>query len=455
MTNPTSVNSFDLWNAYRSVKMDSWGPQRIFTGIPKTPTDSLNLNLPTFIRELSSNGIELGNLKPGTQYMVKDAATAALLLHLDQEISLLLGNSPPIYRGQADHSGWTIEASIDRTTKIGLEREHLTGIFGTMLFNFMLQNVDWQVGDWWTKEWHLDEFSTMAMARHHGMSSPLIDLTVDPSVAVMFAHDQATNTRAENAVVFRFAVGDLGDNAVLSLPPPPVLRSGRQHGVYYRSLLVNEKPGTPLTDKTIRICFPTYSQKFYNNGLLREGEMIDLMHSDPLLKAIETHIRKYMENMAVVAIHDEYLQNKSEFPSSLRYMGLFSLLIIANEDKIITQKDKRFLYSPKDEMVEWFILTTDIFHALLGITNVAGKVGFQLDMVDRFVRQNHITLQVYLFFFMRFFHRTSIFENLMPIMRVLNTKLLEISIGNTGIISQDMILEGTDIIPGEIRKLPW
>ncbi|MEW6350704.1 MAG: FRG domain-containing protein [Thermodesulfobacteriota bacterium] len=446
-------NSMDLWRAYRSIKMDTFGPLRVFGGIPESSVEFMAEPLTRFLRDLRSD-MRPGALDPGRRYAVPDAASAALLLHLDNEASAVLG-SPTVYRGQADHPEWTIQASIDRTRASDQEQQHLTLLFGAMTFVFMLHSIDWQVGGWHDKGWHLDDHAAYAMARHHGMSSPLIDFTVDPSVAVNFAQEQALRAGTEMAAVFRFTLDDLEGDTLLTVPPPPFLRSPRQHGVYFHSVLEGDgSPRQPRIEKAVTICFPAESPPIYHDGLLRDGNLVDLMHADPLLAAIEEYIRRFMAHMPVAAIHQEYMESPESVPRSLQQIGLFQLIKL-EKDGMLTRDGQRFRYCQElSAIVEWFSLTTDIVHSLFGITWAEGRVGFRPDLVDHFVRHNYIQMQVYLLFFTRFLRHTPC-QGLLPCMRILNTKLLEISKGCVGICSPELILEGTSIMPGEVRSTPW
>ncbi len=122
---------------------------------------------------------------------------------------------------------------------------------------------------------------------------------------------------------------------------------------------------------------------------------------------------------------------------------------------MLTRDGDRFRYRPAhDVMVEWFRLMTDLIHSVLGINCGEGRWSFRPDLPDRFVRHNYIQMQVYLGFFMQFLRDTPL-QSLMPCMRNLNTKLLEVSEGYVGIYAPDLHIEGTSIIPGNIRSTPW
>jgi hypothetical protein len=432
------MSSFALWTAYRSMRMDSWGPQRIFGGIQNRIDESIGEHLQQFMADLATRNIIPGRLQPGERYEVNDAAEAALLLHLDHEISLIHG-SPTVYRGQADHPGWTIQATIDRTREAGDERKHLVQIYGTMLFNFIISQIDWQAIEWMPKGWRLDEYPVMAMARHHGMATALIDVTVDPSVAVMFAHDQARETSAAMAKVFRFPVDDLGNDVKFNVPPPPVLRSVRQHGAFFDSRLVDTSPVEPPLKQAAVVCFPASSSRISENGFLRDGEIVDLMHADALLDAVEKLVRRCMAQMPVGAFHEEYFENKSGLPQSLRQVGLFSLLMLA-EEGLLKKEGDRFRYNPTVEVVvEWFGLVTDIIHALCGIHYLEGRIGIRTDLLERFVHDNFVVSQVYLYFFANIYRGTPL-ESLLPIVRIINARLSEMSNGTVGIRSPDFFV---------------
>lgn len=429
------MNSLAFWTSYRSVQMDSWGPLRVFGSTANPDEKPLAAGLQPFIADLLSRGIVPGDLKPGQQYEVNDAAEAALLLHLDHEISLIQG-SPTVYRGQADHPNWTIQASVDRTRVAGQERGHLTQCYGAILFEYILKQIDWQAGKWMPKGWRLDEQPTMAMARHHGMASALIDVTVDPSVAVMFAQEQAAGAGTSRAKVFRFHVDSLGDDATFNVPPPPVLRSVRQHGVYFHSRFTNMSPVKPPLEQAAVVCFPTSSSGIREDGFCRDGKIVDLMHADPLLAAIEKHVRRCMAVMPVGAIHEEYLRSKPQLPKSLCQIGLFSLIMMA-EEGLVGKEGSRFRYHPTaDTIYEWFSLVTDIIHALCGIYYHQGHSYLRDDLLERFVRDNHVASQLYLYFFASIYRDTPL-QSLLPIVRIMNAKLLKISDGSIGIYVPD------------------
>ncbi len=47
-------NSMDLWRAYRSIKMDTFGPLRVFGGIPETPVEFLQGGISRFLFRCSN-----------------------------------------------------------------------------------------------------------------------------------------------------------------------------------------------------------------------------------------------------------------------------------------------------------------------------------------------------------------------------------------------------------------
>ena len=428
--------------AYRKIRMSSWGPLRVFAGIREV----IDPDLPSLLAELlatwATRAICPGRLVLGQTYEVETAAEAALLLHLDQEASILQG-SPTLYRGQADCPGWTIQATLDRNRKSGTERQFLVDFYGSILFHNILQRIDWQADDWFSKGWHLSEGPAMAMARHHGMPSSLIDLTLDPSVAVRFAIQQSRAVGAGYAKVFRFFEDDLGPDANFSIPPPPTLRSVRQHGVFYNNRVENDLPVEPDTSKTIVLSFPSTIESSILNDFIRDGDHVDLMHDEPLLSQIETLVRQTMQTLPGAAIHAEYLEIPDEVPMSLQQIATSHLLTLCDA-ALLTATGNRYRYKPSAALVhEWFVIVTDMLHGLCAIFYDAEtkRTAFRRDLLRTFVKHNYVSSQILLIYFSRIYRGTPL-ESLLPIFRILNSELINASGGSVGIYSPDFAIKG-------------
>jgi hypothetical protein len=394
-----------------------------------------------------------GTDKP-SQYITTDAATAALLLHIDQETAFMSGTGALLYRGQAHVPEWGIQPSIDRPHE---KAASLYGarILGSRLFDLVLRRIDWQASAELTKGWQLTDSETAALGRHHGMLSPLIDLTVDPSVAVAFAHDQAMKEKSEYACVFQITTRGLGSNSLLTIPPPPFLRSVRQLGVYLKVPEPVPDPVRLQSGSVLMICFPTNSEPIHENTyLLRDGTDVDFMHADPLLHALEVKIKSLIETLPVAAIQEEMSDPLPYGPNTLKIM---SDLILYEFAKIglVSKDGERFRYRAEASVLpEWFGLTTDLIYSLVFMSKERQGMAVDLDLLDDFVRANYISMQIYLRIFAEYCPGTPL-ESHRPMVRYINTKLLEISSGNVGIYSKDLILEGTSITPGNVNKLPW
>ena len=433
------MNTCDAWLRYRRLRMSSWGPLRVFRGIPD-PIEHFDSELANELKELTSgwaeSGVVPGQLVPGQTYAVRDACEAALLLHLDHEICLL-HDRPTLYRGQADRADWTIQASIDRNRTTGKEREFLADIYGEMLFRTMLRHIDWQADSWYPKGWHLDEGSAMAMSRHHGMPSPLIDLTLDPSVAVRFALQQARDVGADSAKVFRFAEDDLGSDAMFLIPPPPMLRSVRQYGVFFNCRFKDDVPLEPSPSTAIIVRFPSQKESVLTaEDFIRDDAPVDLMHDEPLLTDIEEYVRRVI--LPVDAIQDEYAEHPGQVPKSIRQLALAGLLNLSST-VLVDQQAARFRYAPNGHAVdEWFRLVTDMIHGLCAIhyDSENHRMIYRDDILSTFVKHNMVSSQILLMFFASACKGTPAWS-LLPVFSTLNKHLLERSNRTAGIISPD------------------
>ncbi len=115
------------------------------------------------------------------------------------------------------------------------------------------------------------------------------------------------------------------------------------------------------------------------------------------------------------------------------------------------REGNRFKYQPtEDVMLEWFRLTTDIVHALFGIVYKDGIVGYHIHLIDRFVSNNFVVLQIYIHYYARVYRGTP-WESLLWLIKLLNTRLLKYSNGNVGVYSPIFIEEGVYVAPGEFR----
>ncbi|MBX3394020.1 MAG: FRG domain-containing protein [Phycisphaerae bacterium] len=380
-----------------------------------------------------------------------DAASAALCLHLDQEISLQACGCPKVYRGQADVDGWTIQPSIDRFMKSDV-REHLRQLYAATIFALVLYEINWYASERFEKAWHLDQNTAMSMARHHGFASPLIDFTTDPSLAVIMAHKQAVCGNAEFACVYSFEVDNDEFKFTSTIPPPPMLRSARQHAVYYSSQVPGDEPNI---GGSYKIRFPASSKMLGDTALLRDSKETDIFHADPLLSRLELIVRDLMRTMPVAAISYESaeLANPKMVPDSLKQFAKSILLTLVDE-KLLSDEDGRFRYCSPDEATrEWFLVVTDILHSLLGVQwHDAGKFSFRSSMINRFVRDNWITVQIYLYIFMTRCRGTPL-ESLKTIIKPLNTRILEISDGRCGVIDRELIMEGATLEIG--KGITW
>src|SRR5262249_29803411 len=155
----------------------------------------------------------------------------------------------------------------------------------------------------------------------------------------------------------------------------------------------------PKIENAMIVSFRADSPSICSDQMLRDGMQVDLMHSNALLAGIEKHVRRWMEVMPVAAIHFEYAEDPTQIPTSLRQLGLSSLLNLV-EEGLLTKDGSHFKYQPSEEvMLEWFRLATDIMHALFAVSYKDGHVVYYPEIVDRFVQSNFVSLQIYMHFY--------------------------------------------------------
>jgi len=160
-------------------------------------------------------------------------------------------NFKTIFRGQSakdddniDPSEWRHqEASLSRQ-KIAAERLHnWQGAFCLLLK--LIAESDASLS--------IHSLMYFAAAQHYGIPTDFLDWTVDPCIAVWFAHPGNKAKRSGKGVVF-FTELELQQKMELLLPPPFVHRLYRQRGLF--NFTESQEANTGLYSECFKIYFP-------------------------------------------------------------------------------------------------------------------------------------------------------------------------------------------------------
>jgi hypothetical protein len=115
-------------------------------------------------------------------------------------------------------------------------------------------------------------------AQHYGIPTDFLDWTVDPCVAVWFAHPEQKAERSGEGIVF-FTNLELQEKMELILPPPFVHRLYRQRGLF--NFTESQEANASLHQQSCKITFPFDKEFSLPRALHLSGQQI--LAVDPFL----------------------------------------------------------------------------------------------------------------------------------------------------------------------------
>lgn len=266
-------------------KYSEWAKLRIWNLGPAIQIAHENFNqfqrLDEEISKVSGNWTPADD-NPRVYYTNSPWHAAHALAHLQHE-AVTTRATHLLFRGQK-RSTWDLSPTIDR---LGSPEKVTRALMETWIFcNLMTKigssvlNINPAPGA--SFDLILPADSYLPVAQHYGLSTPLLDFTTDPAVAVFFASRDDIDAPEEFASVFVYQMPLKQDHRHLlnlRLPPPFIERPYLQKGIYMESAIPGDIGQQIPWDLEVRFPVRVENRCF---SVVREEDMFILPESEEM-----------------------------------------------------------------------------------------------------------------------------------------------------------------------------
>ncbi len=238
---------------------------------------------------------------------------AVFLFHLQ---SGLIGTNAchMIFRGQK-RSSWGLVTSIDRLNndKDVHSRAYIESvIFSKLMKNLHTDYVSFSANSRWNFELILPLMAYFPVAQHHGIPTPFLDFTADPSVAVFFAsRDESECDETASVYCYKFPFNEGRSDLInMRFVPPFVRRPYLQKGIFAETTFQGDLKEKIPPDLEVRFPIRNSNSQFSVfrgkriNILPDEDEEILILRSYAKAGVSEFNIEHQRQSISVGTILD-------------------------------------------------------------------------------------------------------------------------------------------------------
>lgn len=220
-------------------------------------------------RHIHDLGLNRGGevLDSGRVIKVLSPWHAAVHLFLLQDYAIKSNSCHFIFRGQK-RSSWGLTTAIDRLKED--KSAHFRAFSESIIFSTLMKNLHTDFisltgNRRWNFELVLPLMAFFPVAQHHGIPTPFLDFTADPSVAVFFAsRDNVDREETASVYCYRFPFKDANANDVINMRfvPPFIERPYLQKGIFIETIYQGDLMSKISPDIEIRFPVRQYNDLF-------------------------------------------------------------------------------------------------------------------------------------------------------------------------------------------------